>query len=281
MTRLTQNDIQDIPAGLKAYDDTLKSLTGADLAGIACRAYGLNASAFREVAAITRVGVIPITWGQGVIPGFSETVRSIIEHLGFTAFVTHETDVAGLSETAVRGADMILLSDDEDFQAIHLKAGISVHNSTATGQVFAAGLDLMAQGIKGKMVLVVGCGPVGQQAGQELLQRGARLAMVDVDLEKARHVAQVLTKQLNTAVSVVTDIEQALMEYEYILDASPAADIIDVQHVIGNTLISAPGVPLGLTPQAVQAASGRLLHDTLQLGVAAMMAAIIKKLNVQ
>jgi pyrrolysine biosynthesis protein PylD len=281
MTRLTQNDIKTIPDMLDTYDDKLLSITGLNLAGIACRAFGLARSAFTEFAAGIRVGVIPITWGQGMISGFSETVQAIIEHLGFTAFVTHETDVAGLSETAVRGADMILLSDDEDFQAIHLKAGISVHNSTATGQVFAAGLDLMAQGIKGKKALVVGCGPVGQKAGQELLQRGARLAMVDVDLEKTCHVAQVLTKQLNTAVSVVTDIEQALTEYEHILDASPAADIIDVQHVIGNTLISAPGVPLGLTPQAVQAASGRLLHDTLQLGVAAMMAAIIKKLNVQ
>jgi len=276
MTRLTQADIQNIAGELKAYDDGLIRLTGLNLAGIACRAYGLARPALTESAAGIRVGIIPITWGQGMIPGFSEAVRSIVEHLGFTAFVTHETDVAGFSETAVRGADVILLSDDDDFQAIHLKAGISMHNNAATGQVFAAGLDLMAGGIKDKKVLVVGCGPVGQKAGQELLQRGARLAMVDVDLEKARHAAQVLTQQLNIAVNVVKDIEQALMEYEYILDASPAAGIIDEQHVVGNTLISAPGVPLGLTPQAVQTATGRLLHDTLQLGVAAMMAGVVK-----
>jgi len=281
MTRLTQDDIKNIPEMLKAYDDTLIGLTGLNLAGIACQAYGLNESVFQEVAAITRVGIIPITWGQGMIPGFSETVRSIVEHLGFTAFVTHETDVAGLAETALRGADMILLSDDDDFQAIHLKAGISVHNSAATGRVFAAGLDLMAQGIKGEKALVVGCGPVGLKAGQELLQRGARLAMVDVDMEKACHAAQTLTRQFNRAVDVEKDMDQALTEYEYILDASPAGGIMGVQHVEGNTLISAPGVPLGLTPQAAQSAPGRLLHDTLQLGVAGMMAAVIKKSNVQ
>jgi len=54
---------------------------------------------------------------------------------------------------------------------------------------------------------------------------------------------------------------------------------MDTQHVSGNTLISAPGVPLGLTPQALMAASSRLLHDTLQLGVAAMLAAMIKEIS--
>ena len=276
MTRLTTDDIQNIATDLKAYDATLNRLTGSDLAGIACRAYGLDKSAFREAAAVTRVGVVPITWGQGIIPGFAETVRRIVEHIGFIVFVTHETDVAGLSEAVKRGADVVLLSDDDDFQAIHLKAGISAHNSEATAKVFAAGLDLMAGGLKGKKALVVGCGPVGRQAGHELLQRGARLTLVDTDREKARRTAKALTQQLDQEVKVMNDLKQALLEYQYILDASPAADIMDEQHVTNNTLISAPGVPLGLAPQAVQAASGRLLHDTLQLGVAAMLAAVVK-----
>ena len=276
MTRLTQDDIQNIPAELKAYDNSLIRLTGLDLAGIACRTYGLDTSAFREAAAVTRVGMVPVTWGRGIIPGFSETVEAIVDHLGFTAFVTRKTDVAGLSEAAEMASDVILLSDDNDFFAIHLKTGISVHNSSATGSVFAAGLELMAKGIQGKKALVVGCGPVGQQAGHELLQRGARLAMVDADLEKAHWAAQELTRQLNQEVRVEENLQQALLEYRYILDASPAAGIMDVQHVAGSTLISAPGVPLGLTPQAIQAATDRLLHDTLQLGVAGMMAAVVK-----
>ena len=277
MTRLTQNDIKNIPAILKAYDETLIRLTGADLAGIACRAYGLELSQFTDAASRTRVGVVPVTWGQGIIPGFSETLAAIAQHLGFTALVTRETDVAGLSEAAQKRADVIMLSDDDDFRAIHLKAGISAENSAATGKVFAVGLDMMAGGLEGKAVLVLGCGPVGQKAGHELLQRGAVLSVADVDMEKAYRMAQALKQHNKQDVGVVHDLDTELLQHRYILDATPTAGIMDTQHVGGNTLISAPGVPLGLTPQAFKAASGRLLHDTLQLGVAAMLAAVVKK----
>ena len=278
MTRLTPDDITNIPGMLKACDNTLVSMTGADLAGIACRTYGLERSAFMDAASGTRVAVVPITWGQGLIPGFSETVRAIVAHLGFTAMVTRETDVEGLSEAAEREADVILLSDDDDFRAIHLKAGASVHNSEATGKVFAVGLDMMVGGLEGKEVLVVGCGPVGRKAGHELLRRGAVLSVLDVDMEKANRTARSLKQHFKQDVSVVRDFHQALLQHRYILDASPATGIMGLQHVAGNTLISAPGVPLGLTPAALAAVSGRLLHDTLQLGVAAMMAAVIKRL---
>jgi pyrrolysine biosynthesis protein PylD len=277
MTRLTQDDIRNIPATLKAYDDTLMSMTGMDLKGIACRAYGLERSVFMDAVSRTRVGIVPITWGQGIIPGFSETVQEIVVHLGFTAYVTRETDVAGLSEAAEKESDAIMLSDDHDFRAIHLKKGISVDNSEATGKVFAAGLDLMAGGLEGKHALVVGCGPVGRQAGIELLHSGAKLSVVDADLDKARGMAQMLTQLLKQNVTVAHDLHRALLQHRYILDASPAAGIVDTQHVAGHTLISAPGVPLCLTPQALTAVSGRLLHDTLQLGVAAMMAAMAKE----
>ena len=196
MTRLTQDDIKNIPDMLKAYDDLLVSMTGLDLREIACRSCGLDPSAFIAAAANTRVGIIPVTWGQGIIPGFSQTVQAIVTHLGVAAYVTRKSNVAGLSEAMERGSDVIMLSDDDDFRAIHLKTGISVHNSVATGKVFAVGLDLMAKGLEGKKALVVGCGPVGWQAGFELLQLGAQLSVVDVDPEKALSTAQALKRQL-------------------------------------------------------------------------------------
>jgi pyrrolysine biosynthesis protein PylD len=266
---------------LKAYDDTLVSMTGFDLGGIACRACGLARSEFMDAAACTRVGIVPVTWGQGIIPGFSQTVQKIIDHLGFTAYVTRESDVAGLSEAAERGSDVIMLSDDDDFRAIHLKTGISVDNSEATGKVFAVGLDLMAKGLEEKKALVVGCGPVGRQAGFELLQLGAKLSVMDADIEKARSTAHALKRQLKQDIRVEHDLDQALLQHSCIIDASPAKGIIDTQHVAGGTLISAPGVPLGLTREAQKAVPGRLLHDTLQLGVAAMIAGAVKASNVQ
>lgn len=279
MTRLTHDDIKDIPGMLKAYDDTLVSMTGSDLVGIACKACGIAQSEFLGAVSHTRVGIVPVTWGQGIIPGFSQTVQEIVAHLGFTAYVTRDSDVAGLSEAAERGSDVIMLSDDDNFRAIHLKTGISEDNSAATGKVFAVGLDLMAKGLKGKKALVVGCGPVGWQAGFELLQLGAKLSVIDTDPEIAFSTARALKRQLKQDVSVEHDLNQALLQHRYILDASPAKGIIDTHQVAGSTLISAPGVPLGLTREAQNTASGRLLHDALQLGVAAMLAAVVKASN--
>lgn len=276
MTRLTQADIQDIPGRLEAYDDTLLSMTGTDLAGVGCRAYDLDRTVFREAAADMTIASVPVTWGLGIIGGFAESVRAIAAHLGFNAFVTAGTDVAGFSEAAERGADLVLLSDDDDFQAIHFKAGISVDNSRATGRVFAAALDLMACGLDGKKTLVIGCGPVGRQAGLELLRRGAVLCLADSVPDKALRTAQDLQQLANCEVHVGHDLHQALLQHQYILEATPAAGIIDAEHVAGSTLIAAPGVPLGLTPRAIREAAGRLLHDKLQLGVAAMLAAAIK-----
>ena len=224
---------------------------------------------------------MPVTWGQGIIEGFSETVRAIAGHLGFSAFVTTGSDVAGLGEAAQGRADVVLLSDDADFQAIHLKAGASVDNSSATGKVFAAGLNSMAGGVAGKKVLVVGCGPVGQQAGAHLLHLGAALCLLDTDQKRASRAAQTLMKLSKHVVDIGYDLNQALLQHRFILDATPAAGIIDAVHLSGDSVVAAPGVPLGLTPRAARKAAGQLLHDTLQLGVAAMLAGVLKQAHAQ
>jgi len=275
MTRLKPDEIRDIPEMLKVYDKALIRKTGAGLRGIACRAWGIDESAIAERAGGIRVGVIPISWGLGVIQGFSETVRDIVQHLGFNVFVTQAQNVAGLSEAVDRQSDVIMLSDDDHFVAIHVRTGKSVDNSAATGKVFAAGLDLMAGGLEGQAVLVVGCGPVGRSAGRELLRLGAELSVVDMDRKKARDFAREAELDLNREVRVENNLHKTLLKHHYILDASPAAAIMDERHIADGTLISAPGVPIGLTAGALEAMAGRLLHDPLQLGVAAMIVAAV------
>ncbi|KKL48972.1 hypothetical protein LCGC14_2320150, partial [marine sediment metagenome] len=72
-------------------------------------------------------------------------------------------------------------------------------------------------------------------------------------------------------IRVENDLDSALATYRYIIDASPARDIINRSHVRGDTYISAPGMPTGLSAGALKKLSGRYLHDPLQIGVATMI----------
>jgi len=85
VTRLRSSDICDITSCLKAYDDELKTKTGQTLRQLACHAVGIGETAAGPVIAACGVKVIPMTCGQGVIGGFSETISKIAVHLGFSS----------------------------------------------------------------------------------------------------------------------------------------------------------------------------------------------------
>jgi pyrrolysine biosynthesis protein PylD len=63
-----------------------------------------------------------------------------------------------------------------------------------------------------------------------------------------------------------------------IVDATPAAEIIDAEFISPQTFLTAPGMPLGLDRDALKKISDRLLHDPLQIGVATMGMAAVKQL---
>ena len=66
------------------------------------------------------------------------------------------------------------------------------------------------------------------------------------------------------------NLEEALGRYTVFFDASTAANIIEAKHIKPETLIAAPGMPLGLTDEAYSLVEQRLIHDVLEIGVAAM-----------
>ena len=169
MTRLQSIDIEHIPTNFQAFDAELKFKTGHALRQLACKAVGISEYASERVIPACRVGVIPMTCGQGIIRGFSETICNIAGHLGFFSEVTISTDVAGLAEAMEKESDIVMMADDHRFIAIHLPTGFLADNSTATGKGFAIGLDLMVGGLNGRKVLVLGAGPVGRSTVQTLL----------------------------------------------------------------------------------------------------------------
>jgi pyrrolysine biosynthesis protein PylD len=272
VTRLTTADIRTIADDLADYDADLVARTGHSLRGIACRAAGISDAQFDKTVGNLVVAVVPVTSGEGLIGKFCDAVKSISCHLGADTFITRATDVAGLAEAFEKKTDIVLMSDDDRFIALHTQRCRVIDNADATGYGYVAGLDLMTGGLQSRDVLVVGCGPVGFAAAESLIRLRARVSIYDIGPSKSQNLAAKIKSACDSDIIIENDLETALAEYRLIIDASPAADIIQAHHITPDTYISAPGVPLGLSDKARLKISNRLLHDPLQIGVATMVA---------
>ena len=260
MTRLVEADVESLAARLAKYDEYLREVCGRGLAEIA------KIAARRDDAPARRVAVIPVTSGLGVINGFCETVAAIVEFLGHSAVVTDDTDLAGVAAAARGGYDVIMAADDDSFIAVNMKKQLVSDNSEATGRVYATALSLAAGGLARKNVLLIGAGPVGRAAAETMLGLGASLSVYDIDPEKSASL-----RLARPSVSVAANLESALREHALILEATPAGSFIREESLRRDAILSAPGVPLCVDRDGAARMRGRLLHDVLELGVAAML----------
>jgi len=276
VTRLQSSDIADIPLNFNAFDDELKSKTGHTLKQLACKAVGIGETAAGTVMTDCTVGVIPTTCGQGVIGGFTETVSKIAIHLGFRSKVTSATDVAGLAEAMENQTNIVLMADDHRFIALHLPTGCLADNSAATGKGFAVGLDLMAGDLNGRKVLVLGAGPVGRSAAQTLLLHGAEVSIYDINRQLCLDLACDMQTVHHMDIHIEKNLKEALSAHLYLIDATPMPDFINADFISEDTIVTAPGVPVGLTVEAMKKIDNHLLHDRLQIGVATMLLELVK-----
>lgn len=265
MTRLSTEFLIGIGANLNGYDRELFGKAGYTLRQIASRAAGVTGLEVCGVAGNIRVAVVPITSGKGIIKGFSEAVRSIINYLGFKVFVTKNYDVGGFAEGIERGAEVIFLADDDRFVALNLPYRKVVDNTEATGRGYIVALEGMRGNLRDCSVLVIGAGRVGRSATCALKELGAKVAVFDIYRTKA----EILAREHN--VMVERNLDKALHKYTTLIDASPAPNIIQAEHIKPTTVIAAPGIPLGLSDEALSLVKDRLVHDPLQIGVATML----------
>ena len=214
MTRLKTSDISDIAANLKNYDAELVARTGYCLCGIACRAVEIDEALIRNLLPEIRVGIIPITSGEGEIGGFGDAVLSILLHMGADAFITRTTDIAGIVESFEKKADIVMLADDNRFVALHVKSRSIAENAVCTGNVFATGLSLMAGGLEGQEVLVIGCGPVGSSATESLARMGARISVYDINEKPAKALIAEIQQRFDTRIQIVENLESALRRHK-------------------------------------------------------------------
>lgn len=266
MTRLKAEDILDVSDNLKNYNKQLIDSVGKALGEIAAHANGMKQAEINGLDPPGPVAVIPISSGQGIISGFSDSVQRIIEFLGFPAFVTGKPDVGGIAEAVERGGKVIFLADDDHFVAINLAKGKVVDNGKATGKGYAAALDLMSGGLRDKKVLLIGAGPVGRGAAAFMAEQGAKVFAYDLDRTQAEKLQEAVP-----GVQIVEDFNKALSEYQLLFEATPSAEIIGKEFIRADTMIAAPGIPLGLSQECLPLLAGRLVHDMLEIGVAAML----------
>ncbi len=219
------------------------------------------------------INVVPVTAGLGIISNFSTTVCAILQFLGFKAEITRETDAAGVALAFENGADAIMMADDLRFIGLNLKTQSVIDNSLATGRVFSAALDLMAGGLRAQEVLVIGCGPVGASAATWLLESGAKVALFDIFRAKSQALYEKLGKP--EGLIIEDDSTKALESYHYIVDATPASDLIPDSQLKDDSYIACPGVPPGVSVRGQFILGNRLIHDKLELGVTAMAVALL------
>lgn len=269
MTRLKENDVNPIAPNLAAYNDKLVRMTGCSLGEIAARASGKQFDHLDKQNQF--VAVIPMTCGQGIIEGFTESVASIITYLGFKAVITKSSDAGGVAEAVKKGADILFMADDDRFVAINIRKGIVSDNGEATGKGYVAGLECMCQGLKGKNVLLLGAGQVGSSAALALVRQGALVTVFDINITASQELSSAIEK-LGYCVQVETDLEGALARHQIFFDACPGESVIHQRHISKDTMIAAPGIPLGVQGIGVEKLlTDRLLHDPLQIGVATML----------
>jgi 3-methylornithyl-N6-L-lysine dehydrogenase len=269
LTRLIAEQISAIPGIIEAYDAELLLKTGRTLKELAVEAAGAAAAKVNPL--VVNVAVVPITAGLGTIEGFTEAVKAIAVHLGFKAFITEKSDVGGLVEAYGRNADIAIMADDNCYVAINLKTRAVAGNDEATARGFATALTKMAGGLQHNEVLLIGAGPVGTNAAEALAEEGARLVVCDINREKEKSLADRIIIKYGVPVVSGLELGQALTANSIIFDASPAENIIKARHVDENTMVAAPGLPLGLEPEAYQKVVNRLIHDPLQIGTAVML----------
>ncbi len=272
MTRLRNEDINSITGQLHDFDRELVSIIGHNLRDLAILASGLKISEkVEKKIGTTLVGVVPFSSGKGIIEDFSKTLVSIACHIGFKSFVTKNTDIKGFTEAVELNCDILIMADDDAFIAYNCHTGKISNNNPATANGFVTGLECMSGGLEGVETLVLGAGPIGKFSIKKLLEKGSNIALYDKDTEKSKSIKKIYELDFPERIKIEQNIKIALASHRHILDATPASDIIDEGDISINSLIVAPGVPLGLTEAAKKKADNRLLHDNLQIGTATML----------
>lgn len=264
MTRLTEADVTTLTEELTTVEERLREATGMGLRDLALRAVTDEERCVQLHGA--RAAAVPVSSGQGVIPGFSACVVATLLHLGCDAWMTAQPDVSGIQAAVAAGAEVLFLADDHRFIALNVTKGCSVDDDPATADGYVTALEAAAGGLRGREVLVLGLGPVGRAAVRRLTAHGAAVVVAEPDEERIE-----AAQAVGLAFERVS-LPDGLARCDLFFDASPAGGVIDAGDLRPGATAAVPGMPSAFT-EAAQAVLGvRHIHEPLALGVAVMAA---------
>jgi 3-methylornithyl-N6-L-lysine dehydrogenase len=287
MTRLTPADVALLPQELDEIDAALCRATARGIgalgrlgaSGLPDLPVGPSGPGTGQLVGI-EVAVVPVTVGKGLLAGFAQAVAAVAGFIGCSSRVTAETDVAGLAAAAEERARLVLLADDTRFICLDLLSGRLADNGEATGCGYAAALAnailLRSPSAGGagrggdRPVLVLGLGPVGRAAARWLVEADFEVLVYDPEPVRAAKAAR------ERGIHRVLSPEEGLRRTEWILDASPAAGILDDRSLSSCAIVAAPGIPCGVGPAGAARLGDRLVHEPLALGVSTMLHMALK-----
>jgi pyrrolysine biosynthesis protein PylD len=246
--------------------------------GVACKCFGREYDVLCERASTYHIRVVPVTAGAGVITTFSETVMTILNHLGFSAEVSEKTDVEGFSAAIEDGVDGIFMADDNRFIGYDIATRQIADNTELTGRIYGTALSLMHVKDFDRRALVVGCGPVGCSAARQLLLLGWDVVLYDINEQQAAKVCRLLAEDVTGVVSVGKVVVESVFRpevYRFIVDATPVGYVISEGQLSPDTRMAIPGVPPGVSAESFAILDSRVVHDKLELGVAAMAVSLL------
>jgi len=268
MTRLVETDINTIAEQLWTYDHSFRLQTGHTMEEVAKEAAGISGYVRKRSCA-----VVSITGGMGIISGFAQAVTAILKHCGAPVVKLEQCDAAGIQQAYLAKRELVFLADDNVCAAFGIGRDVMTDNGEATGQGYAAAL-ILAMKVRGipiinTEILIIGAGSVGAAAAGWIAERGAVPVIYDIDQEKAGLLAGKVS-----GAKILTEI-CSIKKYPYIIDASTAADLIDVGAVTAKTIIAAPGMPCAATAEVRKKVT--VIHNPLELGIMTMYFSCLKK----
>lgn len=270
MTRLTSEWICDIEEKVAGWNGELKRKTGLDFIDLAAKCSGRSRTEIVNASEKYSVAVIPVTSGLGTISSFSESVAAIVRAMGFNTIVTENTDVNGIYEACVRGAEILFMADDDRYIAMNRKTGSIGDNNIATASGYAEvllALAGMSEGARGAKIAVLGYGIIGQLMASYLTGKGAVVSIYDKDMSKKSVACE--------AGHTWIEDPEGLREFKYIADATSEGNWLKSSFLHEDTVIAAPGIPFSLTSEAQKKYEGRYIHDFLEIGTACMIGGAI------
>lgn len=264
MTRLRTEWITYMLDGMEDYNRNLKEKTGMDLCMLAADLFGASDKTVQEAQENSRVAVIPITQGEGIIGSFSESVAAIVRSMGFSAEVMEHTDVDGIYEALRGGFTLLFFADDVRYLALNVCENKYSDNNYATAlgfiRVLFAMMKKAGRDPRKEEILQIGYGIVGKEAAKILSQMGISFVLYDKDPSALKNYR-----------GKILENSERIKDYSFILDFTNEGGWLCREDLQEGVLYVSPGVPYSMNEEAAAFFEASSVHDNLEIGTAVML----------